>query len=118
MQRGKHSKTTVLDFSEVNGTYFLPYEFRAVEIDKPQGQEQVAKQSLADKNLQFNDARNQEKDDEEALGGHPKAEQDIVQVTPPSCSPNIFEEVCLASNYLFSDLVRTLLLMHLLEKFS
>ena len=24
--------------------------------------------------------------------------QDIVQATPPSCSPNIFEEVCLASN--------------------
>ena len=36
---GKHRKTTVLDFSEVNGTYFLPYEFRAVEIDKLQGQE-------------------------------------------------------------------------------
>ena len=31
---GKHMKTTVLDFSEVNGTYFLPYEFRAVEVDK------------------------------------------------------------------------------------
>ena len=25
-------------------------------------------------------------------------EQDIVQVTPSSCSPNIFKEVCLASN--------------------
>ena len=47
----KHSKTTVLDFSGVNGTYFLPYEFRAVEIDKLQGQEQVAEQSSADKNL-------------------------------------------------------------------
>ena len=32
---GKHMKTVVLDFSEVNGTYFLPYEFHAVEIDKP-----------------------------------------------------------------------------------
>ena len=53
---------------------------------------------MADKNLQCNDARNQEKDDEEALGSHPKAEQDIVQVTPPSCSPNIFEEVCIASD--------------------
>ena len=39
---GKHSKNTVLDFSEIKGTYFLPYEFRAVEIDKPQAQEQVA----------------------------------------------------------------------------
>ena len=58
---GKHRKTTVLDFSEVNGTYFLPYEFRAVEIDKLQGQEQVAEQSSADKNLQCNDARNKEK---------------------------------------------------------
>ena len=46
---GKHRKTTVLDFSEVNGTYFLPYEFRAVEIDKLQGQEQVAEQSSATK---------------------------------------------------------------------
>ena len=26
----------------IKGTYFLPYEFRAVEIDKPQAQEQVA----------------------------------------------------------------------------
>ena len=26
-------------------------------------------------------------------------EQDIGQVTPPSCSPNIFEEVCLASKF-------------------
>ena len=42
---GKHRKTMVLDFSEVNGTYFLPYEFRAVEIDKPRGQEQVAEKS-------------------------------------------------------------------------
>ena len=31
---GKYSKTTILDFSEVNGTYFLPYEFRAIEIDE------------------------------------------------------------------------------------
>ena len=95
---GKHSKTTMLDFSEVNGTYFLPYEFRAVEIDKPQGQEQVAKQSSADKDLQGNDSRNKEKDDEEALGSHPKMKQDIVQATPLSCSPNIFEEVCLVIN--------------------
>ena len=33
------------------------------------------------------------------MGSHPKIDQDIVQVTPPSCSPNIFEEVCLASNF-------------------
>ena len=54
----------MLDFSEVNGTYFLPYEFRAIEIDKPQGQEQVAKQSSTDMDLQSNYARNQEKDDD------------------------------------------------------
>ena len=64
---GKHSKAAILDFSEVNGTYFLPYEFRAIEIDKPQGQEQVAEQSLADMDLQSNDARNQEKDDDKAI---------------------------------------------------
>ena len=51
---GKYNKTTILDFSKVNGTYFLPYEFRAVEIDK--GQEQVAEESLMDKDLQTNDA--------------------------------------------------------------
>ena len=49
-----------------------------------------------DEDLQTNDARNQEKDDDKALGSYPKAEQDILQVIPPSCSPNIFEEVCLA----------------------
>ena len=64
---GKHRKAAVLDFSEVNGTYFLPYEFRAVEIDKLQGQEQVAEQSSAERNLQCNDAWNKEKDDEKAL---------------------------------------------------
>ena len=85
---------TVLDFSEVKGTYFLPYEFRAVEIDKPQAQEQVAEQSSAGKVLQGNDARNKEKDGEKALESHPKTKLDIVQVTPPSCSPNVFEEVC------------------------
>ena len=95
---GKYSKTTILDFSEVNGTYFLPYEFRAIEIDELQEQEQVAEESLVDKYLQTNDARNQEKDDDKALGSYLKADQDIIQVTPPSCSPNIFEEVCLASN--------------------
>ena len=93
---GKYRKTTMLDFSEINGTYFLPYEFRAIEIDELQEQEQVAKESLVDEVLQTNDARNQEKDDDKALGSYPKEEQDILQVTPPSCSPNIFEEVCLA----------------------
>ena len=53
---GKHSKTTMLDFSEVNGTYFLPYEFRAIEIDELQGQEQVAEQSSVEKDLQIYDA--------------------------------------------------------------
>ena len=33
----KHRKTVVLDFYKFNGTYFLPYEFRDVEIDEPQG---------------------------------------------------------------------------------
>ena len=51
-----------------------------------------------DKYLQTNDARNQEKDDDKALGSSSKAEQDILQITPPSRSPNIFEEVCLAIN--------------------
>ena len=64
---GKHRKTMVLDFSEVNVTYLLSYEFRVVEIDKLQGQEQVAEQSSADKDLQGNDAWNKEKDDEKAL---------------------------------------------------
>ena len=94
----KYSKTAMLDFSEVNGTYFLPYEFRAIEIDKPQGQEQVAEQSSADMDLQSNDAQNQEKDDDKVLGSHPKTKQDVLQVAPPSCSPNIFEEVCIVSN--------------------
>ena len=49
--------------------------------------------------LQSNDAQNQEKDDDKVLGSHPKMKLDIVQVTPPSCSPNKFEKVCLASNF-------------------
>ena len=94
----KYSKTAILDFSEVNGTYFLPYEFRAIEIDKLQGQEQVAQQSSVDEDLQIYDAQNKEENCDAVMGSHAKAKQDIVQVTPPSCSPNIFEEVCLASN--------------------
>ena len=35
---GKHRKTTILDFFEVNETYFLPYDFRAIEIDEIQEQ--------------------------------------------------------------------------------
>ena len=69
----KYNKTTIFDFSEVNGTYFLPYEFRAIEIDDLQEQEQVAEESLVDEVLQTNDARNHEKDDEKALGIYSKA---------------------------------------------
>ena len=58
----------------------------------------MAEESLVDEVLRTNNARNQEKDDDMALGSYPKAEQDILQVTPPSRSPNIFEEVCLAIN--------------------
>ena len=61
-------------------------------------QEQVAEQVRLTKTFKDDEAWNAEKEDDKALGSHPKAEQDIVQVTPPSCSPNIFEEVCLASN--------------------
>ena len=39
-----------------------------------------------------------EKDANKVLGSYSKEEQDIVQVKQPSCSPNVFEEVCLASN--------------------
>jgi hypothetical protein len=38
------------------------------------------------------------KEDDKALGSHPKVKQAIVHITQPSCSPNIFEEVCLASD--------------------
>ena len=90
-----------LIFFKVDGTYFLPYEFRAVEIDKPRGQEQVAEKSRPTQIFYviMHGIKNKEYD-EKALGSHPKTEQDIVQVTPPSCSPNKFEEVCLSSNLL------------------
>ena len=32
------------------------------------------------------------------MESHPKLEQAIIQLTQPSCSPNVYEEVCLASN--------------------
>lgn len=40
----------------------------------------------------------EEKEDAKALGSQLKAEQSIIQITPMSCSPNIFKEVCLASD--------------------
>ena len=82
----------MLDFSEVNGTYFLPYEFRAIEIDKLQGQEHVAEQSLVDEDLQIYDARNQEENCDMVLGSHPEAKHNIIHHMQSSCSPNIFEE--------------------------
>ena len=39
-----------------------------------------------------------EKEDAKALESHSKVEQSIIQVIQPSCSPNVFEEVCLASD--------------------
>ena len=85
----KH-KTTVLDFSEVEGTYFLPYEFRAKEIDEHQeqsdmveqslvndehqGHKRVAEQSSLDKDHSSDGARNQEKDEDKTLESHPKLE--------------------------------------------
>ena len=32
------------------------------------------------------------------LGSHPKTKHDIIHAMQSSCSPNIFEEVCLVSN--------------------
>ena len=87
---GKHSKTSMFDFSEFNGTYFLPYEFRAIEIDKLQGQEQVAEQSSVDKDLQIYDARNQEENCDMVLGSHPEAKHNIIHHMRSSWSPNIF----------------------------
>ena len=40
----------------------------------------------------------QEKEDDKVLESCPKVEQAIVHITQSSCSPNIFEEVCLASD--------------------
>ena len=39
-----------------------------------------------------------EKQDDKVLRSYSKEEQHIVQVTQPSCSPNVFEKVCLASD--------------------
>ena len=39
-----------------------------------------------------------EKEDNKVLGSYSKEERDIVQVKQPSCSPNVFEQVCLASD--------------------
>ena len=109
---GKH-KTTVLDFSEVEGTYFLIYEFCAIEIDEHQEQSDMAEQSLVNDehqehkrtteqssldNHSSDEAQNQEKDEDEMLESHLKLEQAIIQFTQPSCSSNVNEEVYLASN--------------------
>ena len=108
---GKH-KTAMFDFFEVEETYFLPYEFRAKEIDEHQEQSDMDEQSLVNDehqehkraaeqsslgNHSSDEARNQEKEDDKALGSYPNTERDIVQVTPPSWSPNVFEEVGLTS---------------------
>ena len=39
-----------------------------------------------------------EKQDDKVLGSYSKEEQPIVQVTQPSCSLNVFEKVCVASD--------------------
>ena len=47
----------IIEFSVVNGTSFLHYEFRAIKIDKSHGKEQLAKHRLTDKCLQGNALR-------------------------------------------------------------
>ena len=63
----------VLDFSEVNGTYLLPYEFRAIELDEHQEQEHIAEQNPVDKELQSSEARNQGKENDKVLESYLKA---------------------------------------------
>lgn len=104
---------TVLDFSEAKGTFFLPYEFRATEIDEHQEQSDMAEQSLvndehqehkrvAEQNSPDNhssdEARKKDKDEDKTLESHSKLEQTIVQFTQPSCSSNVYVEVCVGSN--------------------
>ena len=40
----------------------------------------------------------EEKEDAKALESHLKVEKSIIQVSQPSCSPSVYEEVCLASD--------------------
>ena len=83
------TKQLCLIFFEVEGTYFLPYEFRAEEIDEHQEQSDMAEQSLVNDEHQehkhaaeqssledhsSDEARNQGKDEDKALDSHPKLE--------------------------------------------
>ena len=89
----------MLDFSEVKGTYFLPYVSRAIEIDEHQEQSDMDEQSLVNDEHQVckraadessldnhssDEAQNQEKDEENKLEGHPKLEKAMIQITQPS----------------------------------
>ena len=81
----------VFDFSEK--PFCLPYEFHAKEIDEHQEQSDMAEQSVINDehqehkraaeqsslgNHSSDDTRSQEKDDDKALGSHPRTEQGIV----------------------------------------
>ena len=65
--------------------------------DEHQEHKRAAKQSSLENHLS-DEARNKDKDEDKTLESHPKLEQAIIQFTQPSCSSNVNEEVCLASN--------------------
>ena len=65
--------------------------------DEHQEHKRAAEQSSLD-NHSSDEARNKDKDEDKTLESHPELEQAIIQFTQSSCSSNVNEKVCLASN--------------------
>jgi hypothetical protein len=119
-EHGKLSKTTVHDFSGRKGVYLLPYEFRAKEVDDHQGIENIAEQCSVDREQQSEEKSHRIHNSKKTRRWRIIKWRSKVLFrsynyhTLQTSSKRYIQQII----YLFSDWVKTILLMHLLAKFS
>lgn len=112
-EHGKQRRSAMLDFSGCEGSYVLPYEFRAKDKhqeeeiyaeenpanDERQVRKSLAEQSSVDEDCPSDKARDPE-EEVEALEDYSKAEQNIVRLVQPLHLPHVFTEVRLTGKLL------------------
>jgi hypothetical protein len=84
-------ETAMLDFSGCKGSYVLPYEFRAKEIDEHPQNKNIMEPSSIEKEHQSEEAQNPENKEDKKLENHQEVEQDIVQIIQRPYSPNVID---------------------------
>jgi hypothetical protein len=90
-QEHGESEIATLDFSGCKGSYVLPYEFRAKEIDEHPQNKNIVEQCSIEKEHQSEEAQNPENKEDKKLENNQEVEQDIVQVIQRPYSPNVID---------------------------